>query len=284
VVIINNLSDEENMHDINRIQPEFGSGPFGSQQYEGGLEMWGETDAESPFSEAQEMELANELLGVTTEVELNQFLGNLIGQGVRAVGGLIKSSTGQALGGLLKGAARQGLPMLGRVVGTYFGGPAEGVIGGNLASRAGRMFGLELEGLSQEEREFETARQFVRFGGAAAKRASLAPRTANPRQVARAAMIHAARRHAPGLLRKKRPRRYYPGTQTPIRQPFYPDQSPDVVSGTPVHHGRWIRRGPGIVILNCYGTSPSTQPSSVEPSMNQSSPQGGEGDEGMEGF
>ncbi len=271
------------MPDINRIQPEFGSGPFESQQYVGGLEMWGETDAESPFNEAQEMELANELLGVTTEAELNQFLGNLIRQGARAVGGLIKSPTGQALGGFLKGAARQGLPILGRAVGTYFGGPAGGAIGGNLASSAGRIFGLELEGLSQEEQEFETARRFVRFGGAAAKRASLATRTANPRQVARAAAIQAARRHAPGLLRRKRPRPPYPGIQTPILQPFDADQSPDVVSGTPVHNGRWIRRGPGIVILNCYGTSPSTQPSTVEPSMSLSSPQGGEGDEGVEG-
>jgi hypothetical protein len=47
----------------------------------------------------------------------------------------------------------------------------------------------------------------VRFAASAARHAARAPRGAHPRQVARAAIMAAARRHAPGLLRKTGGRR-----------------------------------------------------------------------------
>jgi len=48
----------------------------------------------------------------------------------------------------LKLLAEAALPIAGRALGTFVGGPVGGMIGGKLASAVGRMFGLELEGLS----------------------------------------------------------------------------------------------------------------------------------------
>jgi hypothetical protein len=67
----------------------------------------------------------------------------------------------------LKPLAKAALSIEGRALGTFVGGP----VGGKLASAAGRMFGLELEGLSAEDREFEVARRFVRFASATTKNA-----------------------------------------------------------------------------------------------------------------
>jgi hypothetical protein len=194
-------------------------------------EVYGETYAESPFNEVEEMELASELLEITDEGELNQFLGNLIKKAGRAVGTFVRTPVGRALGGMLKGAARKALPIAGRAIGTYFGGPAGGAIGGQLASKAGGLFGLELEGLSMEDQEFEVAKQFVRLAGAATKNAVFAPPTNDPQIAAKTAVATAAQKFAPGLLRGTAS-----GTTTfPTRRG---------------RSGRWIRRGRNIILLN----------------------------------
>src|SRR5262245_48554282 len=170
-------------------------------EYAPEVEFGAETSMESPLSEADEMELAAELLEISGEDELDRFLGNLISKAGRAVGGLIQSPVGRALGGILKGAAKQALPVVGTALGTALGGPGCGALGGKLASAAGRIFGLELEGLSGEDQEFEVARRFVRFAGAAAGKAATAPRGSSPLATAKSAAVAAARSHAPGLLR-----------------------------------------------------------------------------------
>jgi hypothetical protein len=150
--------------------------------------------------ETYEMELASQLLEVTTDQELDRFLGNVFRSVGRAVGGFVRSPVGQALGGVLKNAARTALPIAGAALGNILVPGVGGAIGGKLASAAGSLFGLELEGLAPEDREFETAKQFVRFAADAVKRAAQAPPTAPPQQVARAAVTAAAQRFAPGLL------------------------------------------------------------------------------------
>jgi hypothetical protein len=202
------------MHDFDRIQAEyeslipelesdhhelFGEGGELSGEWEGG---GGRRHGDSPFSENEELELAAELLDVRNEQELDHFLGGLISKVGNAIGSVVKSPIGQALGGVLKKVAKTALPIAGSALGTFIGGPAGGLIGGKLASTAGNLFGLELEGLSGEDREFEVARRFVRFASSAARHATRVPRGANPHQAARWATIAAARRHAPGLLRK----------------------------------------------------------------------------------
>jgi len=169
------------MHDIDRTQLEF-------QPYAPGETVSEEAGAfESPLTEGQEIELASEFLEISNEQQLEQFLGNLMQTVGGAVGRFASSDTGRALGGILKGAARQALPVVGRAVGQWVRPDGGGAIGANIASQAGRLFGLELEGLSSEDQEFEVARQFVRFAGAAAKQASVAPSAASPIAAARAA-------------------------------------------------------------------------------------------------
>ncbi len=73
-------------------------------------------------------------------------------------------------------------------------------IGGKLASMAGNALGLELEGLSNEDREFEVARRLVRIGRQAAGHLSTMPPQVPPMRAARAAFLRAARQVAPGLL------------------------------------------------------------------------------------
>jgi hypothetical protein len=165
----------------------------------------------SIFNENEEMELTAQMLEVSNEQELDLFLGDLINkagsaiggfvnQAGRAVGNFVRSPTGQAIGGVLKGLAKQALPIAGGALGAYFGGPLGAQIGSGLASTAGQALGLELEGLSQEDKEFEATRQFVRFAGEAVKNALQASPNANPATVANAAAALAARTHAPGFL------------------------------------------------------------------------------------
>jgi len=220
------------MHDLDRTlmetdyeyEPEQDEYQAAEGEYEAEFE-----DTEGVFDETEEMELAAELLEVTDEAELDQFLGRLIKRAGRAIGRFARSSTGRALGGILKGAARKALPIVGGALGTAFGGPAGGAIGSRLASTAGGIFGLELEGLSAEDQEFEVARRFVRFSGEAAKNAALAPPAADPSSAAKAAAVKAAKRHAPGLLRV-----------SPTSPPAY---------GVRERSGRWIRRGSKIIIM-----------------------------------
>jgi hypothetical protein len=192
-----------------------------------------ELEAESAFDEVEEMELAGALLEVASEEELDQFLGNLIRRAGRAVGAAVRSPVGQALGGILKNAARRALPIVGGAIGSAVAGPSGATAGRQLATTAGRLFGLELEGLSLEDQEYEVARRFVRFAGAAAANAGRAPGTAAPQAVAASAAAAAARAHAPGLARTLRPGA---GARA---------------NGGP-RQGRWVRRGRHIVILDCY--------------------------------
>jgi hypothetical protein len=210
------------------------SGPFEAESFQfGEAEAPWQGESEGVFSEAEQMELASELLGVTSEAELDRFLGNLIKRAGQAVGSFVRSPTGQALGGILKGAAKQALPTIGSAIGGYFGGSTGAQIGSQAASAAGRLFGLELEGLSHEDQEFETARGYVRFAGEAVKNAALAPTSQAPRRAANAAAVTAAQTFAPGLL------------QAPSVRPPAASTS----SGLPMGYtGRWIRRGNKIVL------------------------------------
>ena len=221
------------MHDIGGTLGEFGEGSFpeiGESTFEFGAtsEAGQSGELASPLNEVQEMELASELLSVTNEMELNHFLGDLIKTAAGAVGSIVKSPVGQALGGILKDAAKKALPIVGGALGGYFGGSSGADIGSKLASSAGRIFGLELEGLSAEDREFEAARQFVRFGGAATAKAVRAPQNIQPQVAAKMAAALAARRYVPGLS----------GAAL--------QQGPAALYG---RSGRWIRRGRKIILL-----------------------------------
>jgi len=215
------------MHDIDRTQLEASEAELGTAPEAGEfapVASEGES-LESPLGELLEVELATELLEVGSEGELEQFLGGLMSKVGQAVGSFVRSDTGQALGGILKNAAKQALPVIGRGIGQMISSDRGGDIGASAGRLAGQALGLELEGLSQEDREFETARQLVRLAAAAVRRAALT-RGGHPMWVARRAFAGAARRYAPGLLQR------LPGRSSAM----WP------------RGGRWIRRGRMIVL------------------------------------
>ena len=272
------------MHDIDRTQLEYGSevSEFGeipelaSEQYEGMGELgsvlgslFGEAQAEGAFSagspEFQELpemmrdELASELLEVSNEQELDRFLGNLFHKAAGAIGKVIKSPVGQALGGILKTVAKKALPIAGGALGTFAGGPLGGMVGSKLASMAGNAFGLEWEGLSPEDRDFEVARRYVHFATHAAKKAAAAPRHIDPVTVAKAAVVDAAKKFAPGLLTPlagiapgvpHAAAPYATASYGGPAEPTCPTCGTTTFTGSRHHNqGKWIRRGRQIVLF-----------------------------------
>lgn len=187
------------MHDIDRTTMEFGqeASGFEAEQFEFGNEAeW--TSEGGLLSEQEESELANELLNVNNEQDLEQFLGSFIRKVGSLAGKVIKSPIGQAIGGVLKGVAKKALPLAGGALGGFFGGPLGAKIGSGLASAAGGALGLESE-MSGEDREFAGARQFVRLAADTINKAAQAT-GGDPRTIAQNAAMAAARQYAPGLL------------------------------------------------------------------------------------
>lgn len=237
------------MHDIDRTTLEFGQqemSGYESEQYEFGQGEWGgEMGQQGMFSESEEMELANELLSVSNEAELEQFLGSFLRKAASVAGQVIKSPIGQAIGGVLKGVAKKALPLAGGAIGGYFGGPLGAKIGSGLASAAGGALGLEAESISGEDREFEGARQFVRLAADTVNRAAAARGPGDPRAIAQAAATAAARQFAPGLLARA-------GATGSMSGSF--GGAPGMASGAPggAHgrgqSGRWMRHGHKIVL------------------------------------
>jgi len=232
------------MHDIDRTASEFGMGsgefqtgetPFG---YETFPEMGFSGEMSSPFNEVQETEMAAELLSLNNEAELNYFLGDLIKKAGGAVGSIVSSPTGQALGGLLKTAVKKALPIVGGAIGGYFGGPSGASAGSTIGSAAGNLFGPELETFGPGDRDFEMAKRFVRFGGAATKSAVKASKHVHPHTAAKKAVSDAARQFIPGLASD-------PVFQ-PTDQPAPPQEEP---FSEAARSGRWIRKGRRIILL-----------------------------------
>lgn len=232
------------MHDIDRTQLEFeaDADEFEADRYEyaapyAASSQAGETGV---FGEAEEMELAAELLASGDEQELDQFIGKLIGQAGELAGQPVKGRTASKLGGFLKGALKKALPMVAGAAGTLLGGPLGGAAAGKLASAAGKAFGLELEGLSPEDQEFEAARRFVRLAGEATKQAGRAAQVIeDPQAAARKALTVAARRHAPGLLA---------AAAAPLQRELSAP-APAPRGERPGQSGRWMRQGDRIVLF-----------------------------------
>ena len=189
------------------------------------LEFGGDT------REQREIELAAELLSVSDEQELDQFLGKIM----RSARGVLNTPAGQKLKGLLRKTARRALPIAGQAIGGYFGGGRGAAFGSQVGSAGAQLLGLETEGLSPEDRELSVARGIVRLAGDAAQKLGSAtsngPSNGDPARAAQSALLAAARRHAPGLA--SRMTNGGTGTSNPS-------------SGV---SGRWIRRGGKIVVL-----------------------------------
>lgn len=183
---------------------------------------------EGSVAETYEIQLASELLELNSEAELDRFLGDLLKSAVGAGKSFLNSGAGKAVGGLLKGVAKKALPQLGRAVGDFVAPGMGGQIGSSLGSFVGGQLGLELEGLSLEDREFETARAFVRVLDETASLAAAAPPNAPPATVAVRAATTAAQNNLPGLV--------------PLIKQLSPPLSPPGRPGSgPQRSGTWDR-------------------------------------------
>jgi hypothetical protein len=230
------------MHDIDRTQVA----------YSGEMESSPMTSEAPVLSEAEEMELASELMELETEEEFENFLGDIISGVANAAGSVLGPGAGNALGGLLKGAAKKLLPIAGSVVGGYLGGPLGASVGGKLAGSV-----MEMEA---NEQEWEAAKTFVRLAADAARNAALAPEGEDAHATAHQATVEAAQRHAPELLDSSPASPSVPMSQPPARQ-FAPMQvgheghggHKGCGCGCGHHHrrhhgGQWVRHGHQIVL------------------------------------
>jgi uncharacterized protein (DUF697 family) len=222
------------MHNIDRtlteFEPEYET--LQADEFEFENDEFGDSEY-GVFNEADEMDLASELLSISDEAELDQFLGKLLRKASKGLGKIIKSPLGKQVGGLLKGAVKNVMPIAAGALGTLVGGPAGAAIGGQLGSAASNALGLEMEGMSAEDQEFEVARRLVRFSGEAVKKALSMPQFGDVGSLARKAVIEAARKHAPGLVRAQ-------------SQSEYDEVGGGGSSG---HSGRWVRRGRKIILM-----------------------------------
>ncbi len=237
------------MHDIDRVLFEQQEEVYGQQEEEYGQqeEEYGQQEEYGTYGEVglfeeeeeeifagetyapttNESTLATELLEITTDEELDRFLGKVISSAVSAAKNFATSDAGRAVGGLLKTAAKKVLPQIGQAVGGYLAPGVGASAGRSLGNWLGGQLelGLNVEGLSLEDRQFETARAFVRFAGDTARTAAQAPPSTPPVVAARRAAMSSAQRHMPGLVA---------ATTTRGRRP---------------RSGRWVRRGSNIIII-----------------------------------
>jgi hypothetical protein len=219
---------------------------FTTETYEGEQEL------------ATEDELAQELLEITTEEELDQFLGKLARGVIRGASKFVKSPIGKAIGGALKTVAKRALPIAGAALGNLVLPGVGGMIGSKLGSAAGGLLEAgEAELMGEVAAEQEAARRYVRFARASYRNAARIPRSVPPRAAARAAITGAARAYAPSLLGGRRRgwrsrRRGYTGQPMAGYEPDYGfDDGGGYADadGQYGSEGRWVRRGNRVVLI-----------------------------------
>ena len=160
---------------------------------EGGLLIMGvptRAAQPQPSTELEELELGSAFLEATSTSELASVVNRILRHGALLAGKPIASQVVQHLGARLNRAGQSVRTLLAPPAGRSDTAPSEAME---------RITGAELEGLSDEDKEFETARAFVRFAMEAGRLAARAPSAQPPAAVATAAARVAARRHAPGL-------------------------------------------------------------------------------------
>lgn len=165
-----------------------------TQGAEGGLLILGvptQLAPAQPSTELDELELASAFLEASNGSQLGAVVNRLLRRGATLAGKPIDPQVAQLLGPRLARA--------GHSVRNLLAPPAGRSDAGDTSEAMERITGAELEGLSPEDQEFETALAFVRFAMEAGRTAAKAPATQPPAAIATAAARVAARRYAPGL-------------------------------------------------------------------------------------
>lgn len=205
-------------------------GSFGAEPFSYGSPGGFAGEMESEMSEEEEMELALELMAVSSEAELDQFLGKLLKgawKGIKKVGSVV-GKIARPLGGVLKSIAKTALPLVGGALGSFIPIPGVGTaVGSALGGAISKALEMETESMSGEDRELEIARRFVRIATAAARQAAAAPFAMDGELAANQAVTAAARKYLPR---------------------FQFDASGTTASAG-AQQGRWIRHGHEVVLL-----------------------------------
>jgi hypothetical protein len=140
--------------------------------------------------ELEELDFASHLLEARTEPQIAALVAHLLDRTDTALGRRIDPQTRAQL--------LPRLTQIGRVVRTAL---SRSRWGAGTPNSVETIFGTELEGLSPEDQEFETARRTVRLMMMISRRAALAPQDAAPEAAVSQAERLAARHLAPGLSR-----------------------------------------------------------------------------------
>jgi hypothetical protein len=131
-------SNHEQGHEF---EQEFGN-EFEFEQ-EANHEFGHEFELESN-QEQHELEMTYELMTVTNEMELNQFLGGLMSKAIGAAKGaansFVRSKTGQGVGNYLVNFGKNTLPQLAPKIGSFAGGAAGGYAGKEAGQALGGLF------------------------------------------------------------------------------------------------------------------------------------------------
>ena len=169
---------------------------FPVEAFEGGFSWSAEL-----LSEAEEMELAMELLSVSNEDEMEQFLGKMfkgIGRGLKKVGRFIGRKVLPKIGGAFKWLAKKALPIVGGALGSFIPIPGVGTaLGKTLGSAVSKALEMEFGELESDEAELEIARRVVRIAATTAQQASAAAPNAPPDASLHDALLAAIRTHLP---------------------------------------------------------------------------------------
>ncbi len=217
------------MHDLDSTR-------IGTREYDDELEDEGMSfeylDDEFEFEfeaddmdEQSELELAEELLSIEDEQELDEFIGKLFKKAVKGVRKFARSGVGKALGGALKSVAKAGLPLAGKAVGNLVAPGIGGVVGGQLGKFASKLFEMEDSEFGSEDSELDAARKFVRMATVASQKAARLPASVPPKHAALMAI-----KSATDATTSNRPK----------TRSASPGRS---------RQGRWIRRGNKVILL-----------------------------------
>ncbi|MFM9948289.1 MAG: hypothetical protein ACKV1O_10160 [Saprospiraceae bacterium] len=200
--------------------------------------------------EMHENELAQELMGIQNEEELEYFLGNLLKSAWSGAKSLYNSPLGQQLKSQavsgLRSLGRQVLPRLGSAAGGRLFGATGARLGGQLGNMAARGLGLEFEGAPPRDRRFEASKRLVRVARIAAKNIAAYARSGKPMnaRVIRGMILQAGRNQFPGLPASS------PGSDGfPKGGSNYQQSGMDNASfSTSQNKGTWYRQGNRIIL------------------------------------
>lgn len=236
------------MHNIDRTQLEF---EFEMEDFEGEPHQAGEYDEILP--EAEQLELAAELLEVRDEHELDQFLGHVICRVGGSLGRGVRPPNGQAIGGVLKGIAGHLLPMASDAIGSLAGGPLGSQIGSAFSSLASSVLGLEAEFEHPEDAELEGAKHFIRIAADTFQKSTEEPADPDPRVAAQQALMQSVHTLAPALLHGDEgpDAGMYVGHEHHRHHQHHHHHEPHRHRRHQHHHhrGHWVRRGNKIILF-----------------------------------